>query len=105
MDARGAADELDRLSEALRGQVPASAIRGVTEAFSISVDKLDPTSREVAMLLALLPLRLAADHSPSPSVTIWVTIGHDNPEMLRNKVSIAQRRRRPVGVPAPLPLG
>jgi hypothetical protein len=42
--------ELDRLSEALRGQVPKGAVRGVTEAFSISFEKLDGTAQQVAQL-------------------------------------------------------
>jgi tetratricopeptide (TPR) repeat protein len=46
--------ELDRLREALRGQVPANAVRGVTEAFSISFEKLDAATRQVAQLLAQL---------------------------------------------------
>ena len=46
--------ELDRLREALRGQVPTNAVRGVTEAFSISFEKLDATTRQVAQLLAQL---------------------------------------------------
>ena len=54
VDAPGAAGELDRLSEALRGQVPANALRGVTETLSISLDKLDRKAREAAMLLAQL---------------------------------------------------
>src|SRR5205823_6573317 len=54
VDAPGAAGELDQLSEALHGQVPANSVRGVTEAFSSSVEKLDETSRQVAMLLAQL---------------------------------------------------
>ncbi len=50
----GAAGELDRLREGLRGQVPPNAIRGVTDVFSISFVKLDPASRQVAQLLAQL---------------------------------------------------
>jgi tetratricopeptide (TPR) repeat protein len=49
-----ATGELDRLSEALRGQVPKGAVRGVTEAFSISFEKLDGTAQQVAQLLAQL---------------------------------------------------
>ena len=50
----GATGELDRLREALRGQVPANAVRGVTEAFSISFEKLGGPTRDVALLLAQL---------------------------------------------------
>jgi tetratricopeptide (TPR) repeat protein len=46
--------ELDRLREALRGQVPPNAVRGVTEAFSISFEKLDAITQQVAQLLAQL---------------------------------------------------
>jgi hypothetical protein len=46
--------ELDGLSEALRGQVPEGAIRGITEALSISWKKLGPKGRRTARLLAQL---------------------------------------------------
>jgi tetratricopeptide (TPR) repeat protein len=46
--------ELDRLREALRGQVPRDAIRGIAEAFSISFEKLDAAAKKVAMVLAQL---------------------------------------------------
>jgi hypothetical protein len=46
--------ELDGLSEALRGQVPEGAIRGITEALSISFEKLGPEGQEAARLLAQL---------------------------------------------------
>jgi tetratricopeptide (TPR) repeat protein len=46
--------ELDRLSEALAGQVPEGAARGITEAFGISFEKLDGPAREAAQLLAQL---------------------------------------------------
>jgi tetratricopeptide (TPR) repeat protein len=50
----GATGELDQLREALRGQVPKGAVRGVTEAFSISFEKLDGAAQEVASILAQL---------------------------------------------------
>jgi tetratricopeptide (TPR) repeat protein len=46
--------ELDGLSEALRGQVPEGAIRGITEALSISWKMLGPKGRRAARLLAQL---------------------------------------------------
>jgi hypothetical protein len=46
--------ELDGLSEALRDQVPEGAIRGITEALSISFEKLGPEGQEAARLLAQL---------------------------------------------------
>ena len=62
----GATGELDRLREALRGQVPANAVRGVTEAFSISFEKLDGTTQQVAQLLAQLArLRSRGIHGSS----------------------------------------
>ncbi len=49
-----ATGELDHLRDALRGQVPKNAVRGVTETLSISFEKLDRTTKEVAQLLAQL---------------------------------------------------
>ena len=47
--------ELDRLRESLRGQIPEKApVFGITEAFSISVDKLDKISRRAGMVIAQL---------------------------------------------------
>ena len=46
--------ELDGLSEALRDQVPEGAIRGITEALSVSFEKLGPEGQEAARLLAQL---------------------------------------------------
>ncbi len=46
--------ELDSLREALRGQVPRDAVRGITEAFWISFTRLDPAAQQAAMLLAHL---------------------------------------------------
>jgi hypothetical protein len=46
--------ELDRLREALRGQVPKDAVRGITEAFSISFEKLGEAERQLAFVLAHL---------------------------------------------------
>ena len=46
--------ELDSLCESLRGQVPESAARGITEAFSISFEKLDYPARSLAGILARL---------------------------------------------------
>lgn len=62
--------ELDGLSEALRGQVPEGAIRGITEALSISLKKLGPKGRRAARLLAQLaptpiPEELMAAFGPS----------------------------------------
>jgi tetratricopeptide (TPR) repeat protein len=48
--------ELDRLRDALRGQVPKDAVRGITEAFSISFENLDgPTQQAVQLLAQLAP--------------------------------------------------
>jgi tetratricopeptide (TPR) repeat protein len=49
-----AAGELDQLRQALKGQVPANAVRGVTEAFMISIEKLDRDAKSVATVLAQL---------------------------------------------------
>jgi hypothetical protein len=62
--------ELDGLSEALRGQVPEGAIRGITEALSISFENLGPEGQEAARLLAQLapapiPSELMAAFGPS----------------------------------------
>ena len=46
--------ELDRLRESLRGQIPEKAVFGITEAFSISVEKLDKISRRAVMVIAQL---------------------------------------------------
>jgi tetratricopeptide (TPR) repeat protein len=46
--------ELDSLREALRGQVPGGAVRGVTEAFSISFEKLEDAAKEAAKMLGQL---------------------------------------------------
>lgn len=45
---------LDRLRNALRGQVPSDAVRGITETFEISFDRLDPQSRTMASFIACL---------------------------------------------------
>src|ERR1017187_7101044 len=48
--------ELDRLRDALRGQVPKDAVRGITEAFSISFENLDgPTQQAVQLPAQLAP--------------------------------------------------
>ena len=72
----GATAELDRLREALRGQVPEGAVRGVTETFLISFEKLDERARSTAMLLAQLApapipeavLEALPEESRSPAV-------------------------------------
>jgi tetratricopeptide (TPR) repeat protein len=46
--------ELDRLRDALHGQVPKDAVRGITEAFSISFENLDGPTQQAAQLLAQL---------------------------------------------------
>ena len=46
--------QLDLLREALRGQVPKDAVRGITEAFSISFERLDEAERQLASVLAQL---------------------------------------------------
>jgi tetratricopeptide (TPR) repeat protein len=46
--------ELDRLRDALRGQVPPSALHGITEVFEISSDKLSEAARVTAVVLAQL---------------------------------------------------
>ena len=45
---------LDMQREALRGHVPDTILRGVTEAFSVSLDKLDAATQMAAFLLAQL---------------------------------------------------
>ncbi len=49
-----AADEVDRLREALRGHVPENAVHGVADTFLISYRKLDDTTQLVAQLLGQL---------------------------------------------------
>jgi hypothetical protein len=51
-DASSATAELDRLRDALRGQVPSNAVAGITEAFLISFEKLDAAAQGMAVLLA-----------------------------------------------------
>lgn len=46
--------EMDGLSEALRGQVPPDAARGITEVFWISFEKLDDLARITVLILAQL---------------------------------------------------
>ena len=67
--------ELDGLLEALRGQVPEGAIRGITEALSISFEKLGPNGRRAARLLA----QLAPTPIPEELMTAFGP-GVDNPE-------------------------
>jgi hypothetical protein len=50
-------EDMDSACEAVRGEVAADALRGVTEALSISIDKLGPRTRKAAFLLAQLPPR------------------------------------------------
>ncbi len=50
----GTTGELDRMRDALRGQVPRDAVHGITETFAISFERLDPTSQRLAVLLAQL---------------------------------------------------
>src|ERR1039458_7899325 len=50
----GVTSELERLSDALRGQVPDKAVRGVTETFMISFERLGESAQRVAQLLAHL---------------------------------------------------
>lgn len=50
----GTTAELDTLRDAMRGQVPENALRGVTEVFLISFQKLDRTAQYVAQVLAHL---------------------------------------------------
>jgi tetratricopeptide (TPR) repeat protein len=48
------AAELDRLGEALRGQVPRDAVHGITEVFRVSLAKMGDRVQRAAMLLAQL---------------------------------------------------
>ena len=48
-----ATGELDRLRDALRGQVPQNAVHGVTETFSISYDKLDVLAQQIVAACAV----------------------------------------------------
>jgi tetratricopeptide (TPR) repeat protein len=76
--------ELDRMREALRGHVPRGAVRGITEAFSISFEKLDALAREVAVLLAQLSsapipeafLQALPDEWRSPGVRVALRSRH-----------------------------
>jgi tetratricopeptide (TPR) repeat protein len=47
-------ETLDKYSKALKGQVPEGALRGITEAFSTSYEKLDSATGAAACLLAQL---------------------------------------------------
>ena len=51
---RGTTDELNQLMDALRGAVPAGALRGITEAFDKSYNLLPENAREAARILACL---------------------------------------------------
>jgi tetratricopeptide (TPR) repeat protein len=57
---RRPAAELDRQMDALRGSVPQGALRGITEAFEASFDRLPPNAQAGACLLA----QLSADAIP-----------------------------------------
>src|SRR5262249_42116744 len=46
--------ELDRWMEALRGQVPAGSLRGITEALAASYGRLTAAAQRAARLLACL---------------------------------------------------
>ncbi len=50
----GPAAELDRQMEALRGQLPEGRLRGITEAFTLSYQRLTEAEREAARLIAQL---------------------------------------------------
>jgi tetratricopeptide (TPR) repeat protein len=77
-------EELDSLREALRGQVPNDAVRGVTEAFSISFEKLDEVTKRTARILAQLAstsipeayVQALADEYKSPRVRVALLSRH-----------------------------
>jgi tetratricopeptide (TPR) repeat protein len=48
----GTTMEIDHLGSALRDQVPADVARGIGEAFAISLEKLDPYARALAVIIA-----------------------------------------------------
>jgi hypothetical protein len=54
IDAVSVTREVDAAKEALRGQVPEGALRGVTDALSISYERLKPAEQQAARLLAQL---------------------------------------------------
>lgn len=53
-ESTGPAKELDRQMDALREQVPEGQLRGITEALSVSYEKLSPEAQRLARLLAQL---------------------------------------------------
>lgn len=61
-----AAADLDCLREALRGQVPRDAVRGISEALSISFEKFSASAKLAAMLLA----QLAPNPIPEEFLTV-----------------------------------
>ena len=54
IDAASVTREVDAAKDALRGQVPEGVLRGVTEALSISYERLQPAEQYAARLLAQL---------------------------------------------------
>jgi hypothetical protein len=54
IDAVSVTREVDAAKEALRGQVPQGALRGLTDALSISYERLKPAEQHAARLLAQL---------------------------------------------------
>ena len=77
-------EELDSLREALRGQVPNNAVRGLTEAFSISLEKLDEATKRTARILAQLAstpipeafVQALPDEYKSPRVRVALVSRH-----------------------------
>jgi tetratricopeptide (TPR) repeat protein len=95
MEDSGPARELDEQMDALRSHVPQGALRGITEAFSISYELLSPDARKAARLIA----RLAPDAVP---LELLNALG---PDVSSAPVRTALTARsfmtpaRPVGVP------
>jgi hypothetical protein len=82
--ASGPTEILDAQRNILRGQVPEGAIRGISEALQLSVDRLDPPARWLALILALLPA------APIPEVLVdtlfdVLTDLHDGRATLRSR--------------------
>lgn len=96
MDTSGPSRELDEQMDALRSHVPQGALRGITEAFSISYELLSPDARKAARLIA----RMAPDAVP---LELLNALG---PDVSSAPVRTALTARsfmtpaRPVGVPA-----
>ncbi len=75
-EGRGPAEELDQQMEALRPHVPPGALRGITEAFSLSYAKLSEAEQRAARLIAWLapdPVPMKLFEALGPEVAVAAT--------------------------------